>query len=845
MSEIREADTTPASLRADAASEDEGAPAAAAQPVPDGAEPQTTTDAVPIIAMRNVVLLPGIVVPVSLGREESIAAAQEAIRSGRKIGLLLQHDPAVEKPTAHDLHQIGVLASVVRYVTAPDGTHHLVANGESRFRALQFTQEKPYLAARIEVLRETNTSGPQVEARLDVLKARAMEALSLLPQVPAELTRTIQSIDSASQLADLIVSFMDVKPQDKQEMLETLDLQQRLDKVLQLLANRLEVLKITRDITEQTQTALGERQREAVLREQLRQLQKELGDSDDTDSEVAELEKAVEAAGMPADAVEHTRKELKRLRRMNEASPEYGMLRSYLDWLVALPWSKSDVEDIDLERARRILDEDHYGLDKVKRRILEYLAVRKLNPQGRSPILCFVGPPGVGKTSLGQSIARALGLKFQRVSLGGVHDEAEIRGHRRTYIGALPGNIIQGVRKAGTRNPVFMLDEIDKVNASHQGDPASALLEVLDPEQNSTFRDNYIALPFDLSHVLFVATANVLENIPGPLRDRMEVIQLTGYTEEEKLQIARRYLVQRQLKANGLEADTVEVTDAALQRIIHEYTRESGCRNLEREIGALLRDAAMRIAEGKVRKVILDAEDVPQILGARRFENDVALRTSVPGVATGLAWTPVGGDILFVESARLPGNGKLILTGQLGDVMKESAQAALSLVKSHSADFGIDPRQFARSDIHVHVPAGAIPKDGPSAGVAMFVSLASLLRNQPVRADVAMTGEISLRGVVLPVGGIKEKTIAAARAGIRKVILPARNRRDLEDIPASAREALEFIWVEHVAEALQAVLGPVEAVKGGTEPAERTPVTRRRAKPAGRAERPEQAAFSR
>src|SRR6266850_462892 len=757
-----------------------------ADSVPHGESPLLPGDVLPIVAMRNVALLPGTVVPITLGREESVAAAQEAVRSGKKIGLL---------------------ATVVRYVTAPDGTHHLVAQGEGRFRVKEFAHERPYFAARIELLPEINTTGPQIEARAEVLKARAIEALSLLPQVPAELARTIQSMDSPSRLADLIVSFMDVKPQEKQDMIEALDLQERLDKVLKLLANRLEVLKITRDITEQTQTALGERQREAVLREQMRQLQKELGDDESSDDEIKELEEAIEKAGMPTEVAEHARKELKRLQRMNEASPEHGMVRGYLDWLVALPWSKTDVEDIDIERARRILDEDHYGLDKVKRRILEYLAVRKLNPQGRSPILCFVGPPGVGKTSLGQSIARALGLKFQRASLGGVHDEAEIRGHRRTYIGALPGNIIQGLRKAGTRNPVFMLDEIDKLGRGVQGDPASALLEVLDPEQNSTFRDNYLGVPFDLSRVMFITTANVLDSVPGPLRDRMEIIHLTGYTDEEKLQIAKRYLVQRQLKANGLDASQVTITDAALLRVIHEYTREAGCRNLEREIGALIRHAAMRIAEGKVTSVHFDEQDVPEVLGPTRFENEVAQRTSVPGVATGLAWTPVGGDILFVESARMPGSGKLILTGQLGDVMKESAQAALSLVKAQAAELGIDPKLFDHSDIHVHVPAGAIPKDGPSAGVAMFVSLASLLKGRPVRPDVAMTGEISLRGLVLPIGGIKEKTIAAARAGIRKVILPARNRRDLEDIPQSVRSTLEFVWVERVSEALEVALG--------------------------------------
>src|SRR5690348_15645523 len=783
--------------------------------------PPLPADAVPIVALRNVVLFPGIVLPVTLGREESIAAAQEAVRTGRKVGLLLQRDPALEKPAPTDLYEFGVLATVVRYVTAPDGAHHLVCQGESRFRRRQIVRESPYLAARIEAIPEPQAHGADIEARMDFLKQRAVEALSLLPQVPAELTRTIMAIDSPGQLADLIVSFMDVKPEEKQDLLETVDLKARLDKVMKLLAHRVEVLKITRDITEQTQAALGERQREAVLREQLHQLQKELGEGEGGGGDAAELDKAIAAAHMPAEAEEQARKELKRLERMSEASPEYGMLRSYLDWMVQLPWNKTDNEDIDIERARRVLDEDHFGLEKVKRRILEYLAVRKLNPEGRSPILCFVGPPGVGKTSLGQSVARALGLKFVRASLGGVHDEAEIRGHRRTYVGALPGNIVQGLRKAGTHNPVFMLDEIDKLSASFHGDPSSALLEVLDPEQNSTFRDNYIAQPFDLSRVLFIATANVLETIAGPLRDRMEIIQLTGYTAEEKLQIAKRYLVQRQLKANGLSDSQVTVTDAALSRVITEYTRESGCRNLEREIGGLLRNAAVRIAEGKEAQVAIDAADVPKILGPGRFENEVAQRTSVPGVATGLAWTPVGGDILFVESARMPGSGKLILTGQLGDVMKESAQAALSLVKAQAAELGIDPKLFDQSDIHVHVPAGAIPKDGPSAGVAMFISLASLLKRRSVRPDVAMTGEISLRGLVLPVGGIKEKTIAAARAGIRKVILPARNRRDLEDIPQSARSALELVWVESVSEALEVALAaPTESQKPAARPEE-------------------------
>jgi ATP-dependent Lon protease len=783
--------------------------------------PPLPADAIPIVPIRSVALFPGVVMPITLGRELSIAAAQEALRGGHKIALLAQRDQSVEKPGVADLYQIGVLATVIRYVTTPEGVHHMVCQGESRFRVVQMLRDTPFLAARIEQIAEPTDTSPEIEARAAFLKERASEALALLPQAPPELGRMISGIESPAHLADLIVSFMDVKPAEKQEILETLDLKERLDKVIRLLAHRVEVLKITKDISEQTQAALGERQREAVLREQLRQLQKELGEGDSEANELAELDREITQAGMPPPVEEHARKELQRLKHMQEASPEYGMVRNYLDWLVALPWGKVDPEDIDIERARRVLDEDHYGLEKVKRRILEYLAVRKLNPQGRSAILCFVGPPGVGKTSLGQSIARALGLKFVRVSLGGVHDEAEIRGHRRTYIGALPGNIIQGLRKAGTRNPVLMLDEIDKVSASFHGDPSSALLEVLDPEQNSTFRDNYIGQPFDLSRVLFIATANVLDTIAGPLRDRMEIIELNGYTEEEKLQIARRYLVQRQLKANGLDAAQVTITDAALTRLIREYTREAGVRSLERQIGALLRNAAVQIAERKASSVTFDAPDIDAVLGASRFESEIASRTSVPGVATGLAWTPVGGDILFIESARLPGNGKLILTGQLGDVMKESAQAALSLVKAQAEELGIDPRVFEHSDIHVHVPAGAIPKDGPSAGVAMFVSLASLLKHEPVRPDVAMTGEISLRGLVLPVGGIKEKTIAAARAGIKRVILPARNRRDLEDIPQSTREALQFVWVERVSEALKVALGGTSAAEPESEPAER------------------------
>ena len=547
------------------------------------------------------------------------------------------------------------------------------------------------------------------------------------------------------------------------------------------------------------------------MRERLRQIQKELGETDTSSAELEDLRQAIKDAGMPAEVAEQAERELKRLERMPDSSGEYSMARTYLDWLLAMPWSKVDPETVDIEQARSILDQDHFGLEKVKRRILEFLAVRKLNPEGRSPILCFVGPPGVGKTSLGQSIAKAIGLKFGRVSLGGVHDEAEIRGHRRTYIGSLPGNIAQAVRKAGRRNPVLMLDEVDKLSASHQGDPFSALLEVLDPEQNNTFRDNYLGVPFDLSKVLFIGTANVLDAIPPPLRDRMEIIELSGYTEEEKLQIAKRYLLARQLTANGIKQDQVQVSEEALRRVIVDYTREAGVRSLERQIGALLRNAAVTIASGGAQSISIGADDVARILGAARFESDVALRTSIPGVATGLAWTPAGGDILFIESSRVRGTGKLILTGQLGDVMKESAQAAVTWVKSQADRLGIDPAALDNSDLHIHVPAGAIPKDGPSAGVAIATSLASLLSQRTVRAQIAMTGEISLRGVVMPVGGIKEKCVAAARAGIRTVILPARNRRDLEDIPESVRAKLEFVWAEKIDDVLARALEDVPA----------------------------------
>ena len=779
------------------------------RPLPD--------DALIILPVRNVVMFPGAVFPLTVGRERSRAAAQEAVRLERPLGVLLQNKPDVEEPGPDDLHWVGTSASVMRYVTTPDGLHHAIARGLRRFRVLQFLEGWPFTVAQVQFIDEPAETDPEIEGRARALKQRAVEILQLLPQVPEEMVAALQGVEGASRLADFIAGLMDVGVEEKQALLETFDLKMRLDKLLELLARRIEVLKVSREVDERTRESINDVNRKHLLREQMRTIQKELGEGEEGGAEIAELDKAITDARMPEDVEKAARKELKRLERMPEAAGEYSMVRTYLEWLIELPWAIDDAASIDIAEARRILDDDHFGLDKIKRRILEYLAVRKLNPEGRSPILCFVGPPGVGKTSLGQSIAKATGRKFVRVSLGGVHDEAEIRGHRRTYIGSLPGNIIQSIRKAGTRNCVMMLDEVDKLGAGgFHGDPSSALLEVLDPEQNSTFRDNYLAVPFDLSHVMFICTANVLDTIPGPLRDRMEIIQLPGYTAQEKLQIARRYLVPRQLKATGLSAEQCQMTDDALLAIVHDYTREAGVRNLEREIGNVFRSVAVRIAEGTSGQTRIDAGDLHAILGARKFEAEVAMRSGIPGVATGLAWTPVGGDILFVEAARMPGNGKLIMTGQLGDVMKESAQAALSLVKARARPLGIDADVLEKSDIHVHVPAGATPKDGPSAGVAMFVALTSLLTGRPVRSDIAMTGEISLRGLVLPIGGVKEKVLAALRAGITTVMLPRRNQRDLDDIPSDARAQLTFVWMDEVDDAIATALSPALATAAAT-----------------------------
>ena len=765
---------------------------------------------VPVIPVRGMVLFPGLVLPISVGRPRSVAAAQEAVRREANVLIVLQRDPQLEDPvTLDDLYAIGTLATVLRYVTAPDGSHHLVVRGEQRCRLTALLASEPFLQASVMALPEETGEGKELEASAYFLKQQALEALRLLPNVPEEMSRAIEALESPGSLADFIAAYMDLKPEEKQAILEVVSVPQRLERVQEALAHRLEVLRLTQQIGQKTKEKMEERQREALLREQLRTIQNELGVGEERAAELEVLQAAIKEAHMPPEVEEHALKELRRLERMPEGASEYTMARTYLDWLLELPWSRLTEDTLDIAHARAILDEDHFDLEKVKRRILEQLAVLKLNPQGKAPILCFVGPPGVGKTSLGQSIARATARRFVRVSLGGVHDEAEIRGHRRTYVGALPGNIIQALRKAGSANPVMLLDEVDKLGRGIQGDPAAALLEVLDPEQNATFRDNYLGVPFDLSRVFFIATANVLDDIPWALRDRMELIELPGYTEEDKLEIARRYLIKRQQTACGLADFDCRFTEEALRTIIRDYTREAGCRMLEQRIGAVFRHLALQVTEGGDAPHVIDAPQVQAILGPRRFENELAMRTSVPGVATGLAWTPVGGDILFIEASLTPGHGKLILTGQLGEVMKESAQAALSLLKARSGQLALTPELFDQNDIHIHIPSGAIPKDGPSAGVALFLALVSVATGRKVRSDTAMTGEITLRGLVLPVGGIKEKLLAAHRAGITRVLLPERNRKDYEEIPQGAREALELIWIGNVDQALEAALAPL------------------------------------
>nr|WP_294526243.1 endopeptidase La [uncultured Rhodopila sp.] len=771
-------------------------------------ETTVLNDKLILVSVRDIVLMPGIVMPLSIGSPSAAAALQEAARLEQTVAVVLQREPFSDVPGLSDLHEIGTEARLLRYFTGRDGSHNAIlqALGRLRIEAVLATSETP--AVKVLRIEEPIGRSTEIDARFHQLRERSLEVLALIEQVPPELAVTVRSAEQPGPLADFVTGLLDLTPVEKQEILETVSLVPRLDLVISRLAYRHQVLRLSHDIGQQTRESMGARQREFMLREQLKAIQKELHEGDENAPEVDDLKLKLEQAGMPPEVDVQARREMRRFEKMPEGAAEAGMVRTYLESLAELPWRIADETPIDIAAARRVLNEDHFGLEKIKRRVLEFLAVRKLNPDGKSPILCFVGPPGVGKTSLGQSIARAIGRKLIRVSLGGVHDEAEIRGHRRTYVGAMPGNIIQGIRRAGERNCVMMLDEIDKLGrGGGQGDPSSALLEVLDPEQNSTFRDAYLGVPFDLSRVLFIATANDLDTIPGPLRDRMEVVRLSGYTAEEKVAIARGHLIPRQLRQKGLSDSAVDLDDAALNLVIDGYTREAGVRNLEREIGALFRNVAVGVAEGATEHVHIGADDVSAILGVRRFDSDVAQHASIPGVATGLAWTPVGGDILFIEANRVPGTGKLVLTGQLGDVMKESAQAAWSLLKTRATGLRIDPDLFARNDVHVHVPAGATPKDGPSAGVAMFLALMSLMTDRAIPPTTAMTGEISLRGLVLPVGGIREKIIAAARAGIDTVMLPARNRRDYDDIPRSVRDRLKFVWLETVDDAVAATIG--------------------------------------
>ncbi|HEX9454718.1 MAG TPA: endopeptidase La [Candidatus Binatia bacterium] len=772
--------------------------------------PQITVPpgAMMILPVRKTLLYPSTMMPLMVGRPASLQILEEAVRQQIPVGVVAQRDASVETPGPEQLYSVGTTADVLRMYSLPDGQRQVIVQGRQRFEIAEFIQSDPVLIARVTLIEEQVSHSKEFEARILNLRQEAAKAMTLLPEPMADVKSAIERIDNPLALIDIIASTLDLSLDEKQEILATFDPEQRALRVSAKLAAQISLLELSKKIGDQTKQSVDRAQRQYFLREQLKAIQKELGEEDAENVEAEDLRQKITTAKMPPAVEAEVLKELGRYERMPEMAGERSMIRTYLDWMIELPWSVSSEERIDLAQARQILDTDHYGLERIKKRIIEFLAVRKLRPDGKSPILCFVGPPGVGKTSLGQSIARAMNRKFVRQSLGGVHDEADIRGHRRTYIGSLPGNIIQAIRKAGTKNPVFMLDEIDKLGTSFHGDPSAALLEVLDPAQNTSFQDHYLAADFDLSQVMFIATANVLDTIPAPLRDRMEIIHLAGYIEEDKVAIAKQYLIPRQIVENGLSEGQVSFTEEALREIINGYTREAGVRQLERELGSVCRAIAARVADGVSDRIVIERESVHGYLGAPKFFNDIALRTSLPGVATGLAWTPVGGDILFIEATKMPGDGKLQLTGQLGDVMKESAQAALSLVKSRSESLLIPSELFRKQDIHVHIPAGATPKDGPSAGVTLFVALVSMLLGQRVRKDVAMTGEISLRGLVLPVGGIKEKVLAAKRAGISCVLLPAMNKRDLEEIPAAALEGIRFEFLTTVDQALEYALEP-------------------------------------
>jgi ATP-dependent Lon protease len=778
-------------------------PSAGGEQVPMGAPPQLP-ERLPVLPLRDTVTFPDTLTPLAVGQERSIRLINDVLGGDRMLALVASRNPELDSPGPDQLHGVGVAGTIARMLKVPDGTLRILVQSGPRVQIRGFEAEQPYLVARVEPAPDIVREGPELTALMRNVQETFSRIIEDVPYLPEELQLAVANLDDPSALAHLIAGALRIKTDEKQQLLEERDVARRLRRLSEILARELEVAAIGSRIQSQVQSELDRSQREYVLRQQLKAIQEELGERDPGEAEVEELREQLAAIALPDEVRRQVDRELARLEKLPQAAAEHGVIRTYLEWMASLPWDKTTEDNLDLAHAREVLDADHYDIDKVKDRILEFLAVRRLKPDSRGSILCFVGPPGVGKTSLGQSIARALGRRFERISAGGVRDEAEIRGHRRTYIGAMPGTIIRALRDAGSANPLFMIDEIDKMGADYRGDPASAMLEVLDPEQNSTFRDHYLDVPFDLSRVMFITTANTLDTVPGPLRDRMEVIALAGYTEEEKLQIARRYLVPRQIERNGLKRSQIAFSDAGLKAIISERTREAGVRQLEREIGAACRKVARSVAEGTYeRKVTVTGRKVRELLGRPVFVPETRRRTQEPGVATGLAWTPVGGDVLFVEATAMPGKGKLTVTGQLGDVMRESAQAALSWVRRNA-----EPEEgwFASHDIHVHVPAGAVPKDGPSAGITMATALASLVSGRPVRSDTAMTGEITLTGQVLPIGGLKEKALAAQRAGITRVIAPARNEPDLEDFPEHLRSDLEFVWVGEIEDVLAEAL---------------------------------------
>ena len=752
-----------------------------------------------ILPLKDTVIFPDTMMPLAVGQPRSVSLIDDILRGDKQVGLFASRNPEIETPGPEDVHTVGVLASIQKMIKAPDGTLRIIAQGMRRIAIDRFTSEEPYLTADIHDLPDVVEEGTEVEALQRNLISVYTKIIQLVPYLPEELEMAAANIDDPSALGYFIASTMRLKTEEKQELLEEVEISKRLRRLTALMNRELEVLELGSKIQDQVQSEMDKSQREYVLRQQLKAIQDELGESDEAQAETNELRERIDKAGLPEEVDKQARRELDRLSKLPSAAAEYGVIRTYLDWIVSLPWSVLTEDNLDIAHARTVLDDDHYDLEDVKDRILEFLAVQKLKSEVSGPILCFAGPPGVGKTSLGKSIARTMERKFIRISVGGVRDESEIRGHRRTYVGAMPGTIIRAIRDAGSSNPVFMIDEIDKMGSDWRGDPSSAMLEVLDPEQHNTFRDHYLDLPFDLSRVLFICTANMLDTIPAPLRDRMEIISIAGYTEEDKLQIARRYLVPRQLERNGLQSEQLTITNGALRRVIENYTREAGVRNLEREIGTIARKFARMVAEEEKDSLKVDRDQVTEFLGKKKVFRETKRRTSEPGVSTGLAWTPTGGEILFIEARAMPGSGRLILTGQLGDVMKESAQAALTYVRSVSDRLGTDAEFFQKHDIHVHVPAGAVPKDGPSAGVAMAVALASMVSGRSVDAGVAMTGEVTLTGQVLPVGGIKEKVLAARAAGISRVFLPDRNGADVEEIRGEDMlRGLEFVYVGHV-----------------------------------------------